>query len=513
MRRLVPVFLSLIFLFGLLTACRIETTVTVDVLPDGSGEVEVLVTLDDEALQAVETSGPLEDQLNVDDLSDAGWEIGDIERGTVDGLTRITAVKTFAVPERLPSVLNDIAGSEVFSNMALTRERSFARTSWNLTGQIDLSSGLALFSDPDLEAALSGLTLGRTEEEIRELSGCVDPDCEPTDFFLFNFEVPLRDGGKGNGSIEDDIARWTLVLGEKQDEPLQLYWTVEDQAPRLWRIGSVIAGVLFVLVLGLQIVRHFRGPQAGPALPAPKKTNRRSKEIVQEPPQENDENESRSLELLVLGGVGVIWEGGNHPEGLLISFVQDKGGIADSQEIADRYRSASLGHVSQDDFWSSLGVNGLVSEIEEEYLDRVDIRTDVLPFLDRMKEREFEVACLTNAVLPWATYLRQRFGLDEFITHWIISGEVGARKPSQAMFEALRRTSGVSFKNMLLIDSEVSTLEAAKGLGMSTVLLKGTALIPEGFPHPVINSFAELFRPSDAKPGSQEETEISNPED
>ena len=143
--------------------------------------------------------------------------MGDIERGTVDGLTRITAVKTFAVPERLPSVLNDIAGSEVFSNMALTRERSFARTSWNLTGQIDLSSGLALFSDPDLEAALSGLILGRTEEEIREFSGCVDTDCEPTDFFLFNFEVPLRDGGKGNGSIEDDVARWTLVLGEKQD--------------------------------------------------------------------------------------------------------------------------------------------------------------------------------------------------------------------------------------------------------------------------------------------------------
>ena len=48
---------------------------------------------------------------------------------------------------------------------------------------------------------------------------------------------------------------------------------------------------------------------------------------------------------------------------------------------------------------------------------------------------------------------------------------------------------------------------------MSTVLLKGTALIPEGFPHPVINSFAELFRPSDATPGSQEETEISNPGD
>ena len=93
----------------------------------------------------------------------------------------------------------------------------------------------------------------------------------------------------------------------------------------------------------------------------------------------------------------------------------------------------------------------------------------------------------------------------------MISGEEGARKPSQAMFEALRRTSGVSFTNMLLIDSEVSTLEAAKGLGISTVLLKGSALIPEGFPHPVINSFAELFRPSDSQPDPKTESEILDP--
>ena len=512
MKRLVPASLSLIFLVGLLSACRVETTVVIDVEPDGSGEVEVVVALDEEAVTAAETASSLEEQLRIDDLLEAGWKTTGPELSASDGLTRITAVKSFSVPERLPGVLNDIAGPEVFTNVSLTRQRSFARTSWDLIGQIDLSSGLSLFSDPDLEAALSGLVLGRTEEEIREFAGCVTPECEPTDMFLFNLEVPLRDGGKGNGTIENNVASWNLVLGETQNGLFELHWTVEDQAPRLWRIGAIIAAVLFVLVLGLQIVRRFQGPQAGPSLPKPKKLVRRPKEIIEESPSENPENASRSLELLVLGGVGVIWEGGNNPEGLLVAYVHDKGGIADVQEIADRYRTASLGHVSQEDFWDSLGVNGLVSEIEEEYLDRVNIRTDVLPFLDRMKEREFEVACLTNAVLPWAAQLRQRFGLDEFISHWVISGEVGARKPSQAMFEALRRTSGVSFTNMLLIDSEVSTLEAAKGLGISTVLLKGSALIPEGFPHPVINSFAELFRPSDSQPDPKTESEILDPE-
>ena len=512
MKRLLPASLSLILLFVLLSACRVETTVVIDVEPDGSGEVAVIVALDEEAVAAVENTESLSEQLRIADLLDAGWEASGPELSASDGITRITATKSFSVPERLPGVLNDIAGPEVFTNVSLVRQRSFARTSWDLTGQIDLSSGLALFSDPDLEAALSGLVLGRTEEEIREFAGCTTPECRSTDMFLFNLEVPLRDGGKGNGAIDSNVASWSFLLGETQSESFNLRWTVEDQAPRLWRIGSVIAAVLFILVVGLQIVRRRQGPQAGPSFPKPKKPIRRSREIIQESPGGVQEETSRSLELLVLGGVGVIWEGGNNPEGLLVSYVHDKGGIADTQEIADRYRSASLGHVSQEDFWSSLGVNGLVSEIEEEYLDRVIVRTDVIPFLDRMKEREFEVACLTNAVLPWALQLRQRFGLDEFISHWVISGEVGARKPSQAMFEALRRTSGVSFTNMLLIDSEVSTLEAAKGLGISTVLLKGSALIPEGFPHPVINSFAELFRPSDSQPDPKTESEILDPE-
>jgi len=55
--------------------------------------------------------------------------------------------------------------------------------------------------------------------------------------------------------------------------------------------------------------------------------------------------------------------------------------------------------------------------------------------------------------------------------------------------------SGVEYAEMLLIDSEPATLEAARGLGMSTVLLRGTALVPAGFSHPVIDGFAGLFRP------------------
>ena len=132
----------------------------------------------------------------------------------------------------------------------------------------------------------------------------------------------------------------------------------------------------------------------------------------------------------------MVWDPGNDPEGLLVSFVREQGGVVDPSEVADRYRAASLGHLSSEEFWSAVGVVGDFEVLDAEYLSRVRMRADVLPFLDRMDERSMPVACLTNAVLAWSFQLRDRFELEGRLEPWVASGEVGARKPSQAMFEA-----------------------------------------------------------------------------
>ena len=110
-----------------------------------------------------------------------------------------------------------------------------------------------------------------------------------------------------------------------------------------------------------------------------------------------------------------------------------------------------------------------------------------------MKRRGIPVACITNSVLSWSQQLRERLGVEDQIQHWVVSGEYGVRKPSNSIFEALRRLTGVSFSSMLLVDSVIATLEAARGLGMSTVLMQSQVLVPSGFTHPKIEGFAELF--------------------
>ncbi|MEE2768398.1 MAG: HAD-IA family hydrolase [Actinomycetota bacterium] len=469
------------------SACRAESMVTIEVARDGSGIVAAEVYLDPEATAAV---GDLDEQLRYEDLVDAGWSVDSPVR-TEDGGTRVTAAKGFEVPGRLGSVLGEILGPTVFEQVELVRRRSFATTVWQIAGTIDVSRGLELFSDPGLRETLSGLPLGRTEDEIASLVGC-DTPCDPAEAFTMELVVVLP----GETDTPTGISRWTVQLGDQTMTPFELSSTTRHRSARLWLVGSLVLAGLAVVALATQGVRVLLGRRVTPATARPVRARRRASEIIEQVPRRGKGSADRSVQLVVVGGTGVLWEGGTGPEGLLVPFVRERGGITDSDEIADRYRSASLGQVSTAEFWSSVEVVGDPDLLDGDYLARVALRPDARPFLEQMAMRGLAVACMTNAVLSWAQHLRRGLGLEDLVTHWVVSAEVGARKPSNAMFEALRRMTGVAYPNMLLVDSDPSTLEAGRGVGMSTVLMRGRGLLPGGFAHPMIDGFTGLFRTS-----------------
>ncbi len=494
-RRVAGRLLLLAALVVVSSACRVEATVTVEVSEEGSGVVTVGLELDTAAVDAL---GGFDDRVRVDDLEAAGWEVvGPATDGW--GVGRVSVAKQFDSPGRLPGILAEVAGPTAFRDVSLVRERSFARTVWRLTGVVDLSEGLDLLADPTLAEVLDGLPFARTEAELSLLAGCGDAPCNVADSFSLVLVADMPTTRTDDGPGADDVVdRWTVTLGDRAPSLFHATGVLEDQVPRTWLTISVIAAGLLFLVVVFQVLRlviaRRRAPRGGAGRVPPV---RRTTEIIEEPPAPV-ESSSRELRLVVLGGIGVVWDAGGDPEGLLVPFVREQGGVVDPGEVADRYRAASLGQMSSEDFWASVGVSGSHEALDAAYLSRVRMRADVLPFLDRMEQRGMPVACLTNAVLAWSELLRRRFVLEGRIEPWVASGGVGARKPSQAMFEALRRMSGVAFGDMLLIDSDPSTLEAARGLGMSTVLLRGTALVPADFGHPVIDGFVDLFRSREA---------------
>lgn len=226
----------------LAAACRVETTVGIDVADDGSSVVEVVVDLDGDA--AAQIGDPA--AVRTQDLVDAGWAVSAPERRDDGGVT-FRARRTAASPADLPGVLEEIGGVDgVFRDVALKVEDGFGTVAYDFAAKVELTGDLAQFSDAGVAEALDGLPLGRSVEELAA-AGAADPDS-------VRLSISARlPGGEPttNGDVSGDgpyAARWEFPMsgGVATSAALTSTSTASSGPTRLLVIGGAA-----MLVAGL----------------------------------------------------------------------------------------------------------------------------------------------------------------------------------------------------------------------------------------------------------------------
>ena len=200
--------------------------------------------------------------------------------------------------------------------------------------------------------------------------------------------------------------------------------------------------------------------------------------------------------ILVLDAMGVIYRTAAAVDDLLIPFILEHGGTKDIEAINRLYTSASLGKISQSKFWSEVGLD---ISLEDDHLAQYQLYDGVIDYLAVAKECFLNIFCLSNDVGGWSKKLRTRFGIGHLIDSWIISGDVGHRKPSPEIYQILLRQSDVAPENILFVDDRQINLEAAAECGMRTVLFgqacgEGIAATEGIGEHSVCFGFADLLR-------------------
>lgn len=161
--------------------CQVRTGVTVTVEDDGSGEVEVEVGLDAEALarvpdldrNGVSDGADLVRLIRVDDLTAAGWEVGEVSAPDDEtGFVTLAATKPFGTPAEADEILAELTGPDGgLEDLEVTREASFGVTKYGFSGEADLSAGLEAFGDEGLATALDGEPLGEDAAMIEQRLG------------------------------------------------------------------------------------------------------------------------------------------------------------------------------------------------------------------------------------------------------------------------------------------------------------------------------------------------------
>lgn len=195
--------------------------------------------------------------------------------------------------------------------------------------------------------------------------------------------------------------------------------------------------------------------------------------------------------------MGVIYQARDDLLELLIPFVRSRGATLNDQTIVDHYTECSLGGFSSSELWRRLGI-GPNPTVDEEYLAGHALNDGLGTFLSELRARGLAVHCLSNDVSEWSKRLRVRFGLESSIEHWIISGDVGVRKPDPRIYGRLLETTGLLPENCIFIDDRIPNLDAAREMGFQTLLFGPGNEQTHG--HIRVPSFSEaanqVFRPT-----------------
>jgi putative hydrolase of the HAD superfamily len=197
-----------------------------------------------------------------------------------------------------------------------------------------------------------------------------------------------------------------------------------------------------------------------------------------------------NLRTVVLDAMGVIYSVGDDVVDLLYPFIVEKGGDKDISKVQSLYDSASLGNMCASEFWEAVGI---ATGLEDEYLSRHQLSNGLIEFLQEIKKRGYEVWCLSNDLSEWSEKLRIRFTLDSYFKGFVISGDVGARKPDRAIFSALIRQLSTDPSNAVLVDDRLKNLDSAAALGFKTVLFEPAGCGMADERHQVVSNFEELL--------------------
>jgi putative hydrolase of the HAD superfamily len=169
-----------------------------------------------------------------------------------------------------------------------------------------------------------------------------------------------------------------------------------------------------------------------------------------------------TLSVVALDAMGVIYTSADDVSDLLIPFLRERGCALSDVEIQDVYLQGSLGAFTSVDFWRRCGITAT----DEEYCEQHELTPGFLELVDDLIGSGHRVVALTNDVSEWSEILRRRFGLCDRISDWVVSGDIGYRKPDQAAYAALQRVIGPTTLPVHFFDDRPRNVEAASAAGM-----------------------------------------------
>jgi len=187
--------------------------------------------------------------------------------------------------------------------------------------------------------------------------------------------------------------------------------------------------------------------------------------------------------------MGVVFINEDDIEELLIPFLKKRYNSLDVEKLRNLYyNQLSLGRISSKEFFRILNI----PNVEKDYLDKcLALDLDFLSVAKDLREK-YVLTMFSNDVSEWSLYLRKKYELDKYFSKYIISGDVGIRKPDPKIYQRLLEELDIQGKQCIFVDNSPKNLEPASKMGITTVHFKRSESDYGYKPDFVVKDFFEL---------------------
>jgi FMN phosphatase YigB (HAD superfamily) len=485
----------------LLAGCQVDTEAVVVLREDGSGTVTVTVTLDPEAAAQVPDLG---EQLAVDDLTRAGWEIAGPQ--TVDGGgVQVEATKPFATPDEGAAVLAELTGPDgVLTEIELTIENSFGRTTSSFSAEADPSGGIVGLADDALIQVLGDDLGGQLARIEAETGATADEQATLT----LTVQLP---GARESWALAPGTEATTLDLEHQQLRPVPI--ALAAGAVVLLVVGLILLVVRIIAMardhryrrrygglpgddIDAQVEGSIAGGSAATEVAAVSADEVAWADAPAATTADTPAPPTRRLQLVVLDVTGVVLDRGEDAPALLVEFARQRGSRRSDDQITASYLLATEGRLPVGELWASIGLAGDPGHLADDFLASFRLRPGAREFLERMLARDLPVAGVANDVAEWSRKLRATHKLEHLTKAWIVSGDVGERLPGGAVLGRVIQATGIEARNALLISDRLDYLDTARSFGFAGVWFVPDDVaddqVPDDAPYPIVRSFSDL---------------------
>lgn len=226
----------------LLSSCRVDQTISLEVNRNGTGKVVVTAVADKAILDKVPE---LAADIRTDDLATAGWEV-DGPNETDEGGLSLVLTREFQNPTEATLILGQVNGARgPLQEAVLTRSGKDTNSVWTLAGRLEVNGGLQAFID---DAAFELLGAAPYAADIEEAGLDIGAAVGLT------FRVQLPGDIESTTGVQKDGAITWLVPMDGSRVDLATSSTNVDVVSSVAGFGRVLIVALFVLWITAMVV-------------------------------------------------------------------------------------------------------------------------------------------------------------------------------------------------------------------------------------------------------------------